>query len=257
MSEYNDSLNHIRQILEDSMRPIHQSQKAFYDSMSSFRSIQSSVNEMMKPYQKLSKEFSKPFNKISQSISEEMAKSFKNSFDVSCVNRAISCSIKNALSDYYSTDHITDPKTSPYDFLEDLGGLPDDDFVTVDESSVKEYEIPDTIAIPIGNKRVRIKTEFFVSLLVTIILWFSSAMIDSYKESRSSQDETEYRNEQLRIEKEQLSEEEKQSQIHQIEIQILNDLLQSVDASNSTQTELIHNLKESVQDQNSHEAEVQ
>lgn len=117
------------------------------------------------------------------------------------------------------------------------------DYITIDESVIKEYEIPDSIAIPIGHNKVRIKTEFFVTLLVTIILGVASIAIGLYQSAKDSQA--------------QLAAEEKQTQLKLMEIDILNKILQSVDSSTSTQNEAIQGLKEYLQVRDSTIAELQ
>ena len=47
--------------------------------------------------------------------------------------------------------------------------LPEDDYVTIDEDSVQELNIPETIAVPVGNKRIRIKTDLFLTLFDLIV----------------------------------------------------------------------------------------
>ena len=46
-------------------------------------------------------------------------------------------------------------------------------YVIVDESSVEEFELPDSVALPIGNKRVKIKTEIIISLVGPLLYHLS------------------------------------------------------------------------------------
>ena len=54
-------------------------------------------------------------------------------------------------------------------YSEDLGGLPEDDFVIVDDTTVKTYELPDSVYIPIGNNRIKMPTSFLLALIDLII----------------------------------------------------------------------------------------
>ena len=65
---------------------------------------------------------------------------------------------------------------------EDLGGLPEDDFVIVDETATKTYELPDSVYIPVGNSRIKMSTSFLlalIDLIINTILTISIAIAQS------------------------------------------------------------------------------
>lgn len=94
-----------------------------------------------------------------------------------------------------------------------------DDYVVIPEKSVKEINIPDTIAIPIGNSRMRISTANFIALigLIITIFMFISDRIESEQSTRAS---AAFYAEQNRLAKERN--------------QYLQELLESADYSNSS-----------------------
>lgn len=105
------------------------------------------------------------------------------------------------------------------DFPTSSSFVSDEDCVTVDEAVIKEYELPETIAIPIGHNRVKIKFDTLLAIIAIIISLFSS------KPSATEQ-------EQLALQR--------------TEIQILSEILESTKASNATTAEQLDTLKESV-----------
>lgn len=76
-----------------------------------------------------------------------------------------------------------------------------DDYVVIPEKSVKEINIPDTIAIPIGNLKIRISTTNFIALigLLISVFVFASDHIDSNQSAKAS---AEFYAEQNRLDEE-------------------------------------------------------
>lgn len=107
-----------------------------------------------------------------------------------------------------------------------------EDYVIIDESSVEEFELPDSIALPIGNKRVRIKTEIIISLLATIVVSLVTFIQSEYHERESLEAEQQYYEYKLR-------EERKQNQI-------LEKLIDSIVYSESTCKDSIESLTKSI-----------
>ena len=105
------------------------------------------------------------------------------------------------------------------DFPTSSDFIPDKDYVTVDEAVIKEYELPEKIAIPIGHNRVKVKFDTLLAIIAIIISLFSS------KPSATEQ-------EQLALQR--------------TEVQILSEILESTEASNATTSEQLDTLKESV-----------
>ena len=95
---------------------------------------------------------------------------------------------------------------------------PNEDYVTLDKDSIETFEIPESIAIPLGKYRVKMSTDVFISiisLLVSIILSTSIAIL-------------------------------------QTQNQHLYDLLHSIDTSSSSESGSLQSLKKAVEEQNLH-----
>ena len=97
--------------------------------------------------------------------------------------------------------------------------IPDEDYITLDKKVIKEYELPETIAIPIGHNRIKMKLDTLLAIIAIIISLFSS------RPSASEQ-------EQLALQR--------------TEVQILSEILENTKASNATTSEQLDTLKESV-----------
>ena len=110
--------------------------------------------------------------------------------------------------------------------------LPEDDYVTIDEDSVQELNIPETIAVPVGNKRIRIKTDLFLTLLMTILFGLVGCIQTAYYEEKSLAAEQEYQDTQLKLEEERN--------------QILRNRLESIDLSTSSQSDSIETLIDAI-----------
>ena len=108
-----------------------------------------------------------------------------------------------------------------------------DDYITVDEHPIKDLEIPETLAIPIGHNRVRIKTDVFINFLITIIFALLTFAVSTYQGYENAESQERFQEEQLQLDRERN--------------QTLNKILESVDASNSSQSEAIEELKASFQ----------
>ena len=97
---------------------------------------------------------------------------------------------------------------------------PDDDFVSIDKDSVKEVEIPENLVLPIGNRRLKMSTATFltiIGLIINIISFLATASFDD---------------------------EAKQLDLLRQQNNILYEILQSVDASSSSEADYINDLKE-------------
>lgn len=110
--------------------------------------------------------------------------------------------------------------------------LPENDYVTIDEDSVQELNIPETIAVPIGNKRIRIKTDLFLTLLMTILFGLAGCIQTTYYEEKSLAAEQKYQDAQLKLEEERN--------------QILRNHLESIDLSACSQNDSIEILIDTI-----------
>lgn len=241
MSEYNDQLNRINEIMMEAMRPIYQAKKIVYDSTASSRAIQESINKMMRPYhelsQKLSEEFSNSFSSLADRLNKQIAEEISKSLDTLQANKEFTESIQRMIRLRSVPELINIPKEHAYDFPDDLGGLSDDenDFVTVDESVVKEYEILGDLSFSCGCRRFKINTGNFLALIGIIISLFS------FIYQQVSSDKCEGQNIQV---------EQTQNQILLLQNQILFDIFRTIDVTSSSQAEELQSLKESVEAQN-------
>ena len=127
--------------------------------------------------------------------------------------------------------------SKPLDYPEDLGGLPKDDYVIVDEQAVNAYELPDSVYIPIGNSRIKMPTSFLlelISLIVSTVLTISIAIA----QSNSPQPE------QIK----QVQIEEAQLELQRAQNEMLQQLLHNIDVSLSSEAETIKELQETVEE---------
>ena len=125
------------------------------------------------------------------------------------------------------------------DLSEDLGGLPEDDFVIVDDTTVKTYELPDSVYIPIGNNRIKMPTSFLLALIDLII---STILTISIAIAQSNSSRTEQIN-QMQIEESQL-------ELQHAQNEMLQQLLHNIDTSSSSEAETIKELKKTVEELN-------
>nr|WP_288709559.1 hypothetical protein [uncultured Dorea sp.] len=108
--------------------------------------------------------------------------------------------------------------------------LSNDDFVIVDQEIIKEYEFPETIAIPIGHNRAKIKFETLISIIGIIISIFSALP------SKSEQ-------EQIALQK--------------AEVQILSQILENTESTSPETSEELNALNEAVDGLNSRVANIE
>lgn len=116
----------------------------------------------------------------------------------------------------------------------------DEDYITADEAPIKEWNIPDTVAIPVANHRIRMRTDIFISILsgiiVPVLLWIAGQIVDLHEAYINAKTESQ------RIELEQ----ERNDLIRENNL-ILGqyiDLLNSTDTSNSSESNQIESWKE-------------
>lgn len=120
--------------------------------------------------------------------------------------------------------------------IDNSSSISSEDYVTLDEKNVKEWEFPENIAIPIGNNKVRIKTELFISLLSIFISLIFSLTELTFNRLDASTDTSD---------SQKLMEIEQERNLLQAQQnEILYNLLKSVDASTSSQADAIEELKE-------------
>lgn len=166
--------------------------------------------------------------------------SFSNAYLSNPENLEFRESITKIINGYLSFE--SDMSPSPIDDSEYCNR--NDDYVSIDESAISEFQIPENIAIPIGNNRIKINTEFFITIIITIISIFVPLIVSccqDYQNSRSQDEQFGKLEHSI----------DDQNQILQMQNSILNGLLDSVDTSLSSQSEAIEELKKYLQVQNS------
>lgn len=102
----------------------------------------------------------------------------------------------------------------------------DDKYVTITQDVAKEYELPDSIAIPVGHNRIKIKFETLIAIVGIIISLFTSL-----KPSANEQE---------------------QILLQQTEVHVLSNILDSVETHDIKTAEKLEELKQSVDEANSH-----
>lgn len=128
-------------------------------------------------------------------------------------------SLLSALTGAFSVPRSSSAKEVMKNLTPSPAFIPDEDYITLDKKVIKEYELPETIAIPIGHNRIKMKLDTLLAIIAIIISLFSS------RPSASEQ-------EQLALQR--------------TEVQILSEILENTKASNATTSEQLDTLKESV-----------
>lgn len=122
-----------------------------------------------------------------------------------------------------------------------------EDYVITDSPVIKDIDLSDSVAIPIGHNRLKIKTDTFIALISLLFSVF--AFLFQYIGTGSSQEEDRLLSEQNQFLQEQNQLTQEQNQLLQEQNKILLEILESVDTSMSSQTEFFKDMKESLQEQ--------
>lgn len=116
----------------------------------------------------------------------------------------------------------------------------DEDYVTADETTIREWNIPDTIAVPIGHHRIRMRTDIFVTILSSIVIpilfGIAGQIVDLHEAYINAKTETQ----RIEVERERNNLIQENNRLLS---QCLN-LLNSTDASNSSESDQIESWKE-------------
>ena len=110
--------------------------------------------------------------------------------------------------------------------FEDSNDLPDGDYVIVDENAVKVLDLTGSIFIPLGNYRVKIHTWSLILLLFSMCE-FSYTQYQNYQQAKQT---AEYQERILEIQEDTNK--------------TLHDLVDSIDATNSSKQEVIDSLSD-------------
>lgn len=117
-----------------------------------------------------------------------------------------------------------------------------EDFVTLNKPEIKELTVPETIAVPIGNKRIRMSTNMLIAIIGSILLPLFFHLTDTIISLHQSAAETKLEQQRLEIEQERNNLIRERNELYK---QCYN-LFQSLDSSQSSQSESIESWKESL-----------
>lgn len=193
-------------------------------------------------------------------FTESMMKTLESSLKLSSAYSEYSSALKNSftesmtqvlesvkkVSSYLdsSSEKIIFPDLSSIDkeaweTLDNGDIFSDDDFVTLDEKPIQEWNLPDTIAIPAGNKRIRMKTDIFIAILsgiiIPILFWVGGLIVDLHDAYLKAETESQ------RLEIEQERNDLIRENNHLLSQCI--DILTSTDTSNSSEANEIEDWK--------------
>ena len=241
MTDYKEALENIQKTLLRTSDLIKDSYLQNIDLPSAIKPLQESIRKIVDPCQQLAQPIlSESLNELVQIISKEPCDILKPSFELAFTSGDLSDSVRHMIESCISSNIPGTIESLKVYAPEDLCSRPANDFVTVNESIIKEYDIPDTIAIPIGHGRIRIKTSDFISILgiiASIIVAISIAVIQSKQSSTAT-------------EIVQMQSDEIQTRLLQSQNQMFCLLLHDIDLSFSSQAEALQSLKETVEAQN-------
>lgn len=184
--------------------------------------------DLLNQFADLSKQFSSDYAPVISAVFKELS---DNMASITPELISFISNIENGVSDL---SDIVNSSATAFSSMADYPINGDfDDYITVDEHPIKDLEIPETLAIPIGHNRVRIKTDVFINFLITIIFALLTFAVSTYQGYENAESQERFQEEQLQLDRERN--------------QTLNKILESVDASNSSQSEAIEELKASFQ----------
>ena len=244
MNPYNESIQKIMSSWKKSIEPILKFQNQWdmamepiRTSLDSFANIQTAIlNTTYSTYNFQLQELQANLNQLTITMNECLSPLRIGMLDTFYKNLNTNFAESfQKLDGLNSFSEILKSSTAELFSLEENVNVADfDDYITVDEDPIREFEIPEAVAIPIGHNRLKIKTDFFIALMGIIIsaIISLSALIADQIESNSVESTTQ---------------QEEEIQLMQEQNQILYQLLISVDSSMSSQTGAIEDLKESLQ----------
>ena len=226
--------------------------KNFYIDISYTHELTQEFRDVLKQYANLSDSCKKTYTFMNESFSQyyeiyaQLRKQFSTvlaeSVSVSKYNsQLLSAALKSiqnpiSQSDMQNLKNAVRASYPSIDFAKPEVSAKESDFVTLDSSAVDTYVIPESMTIPFGTHRVKIKTDLFVTILwniLSLIVTITLALAVPQSPTES------------------LAEEQVQSELLRSQNQLLQDLLKSLDTSNSSQAKLLEELKIHVEEQDS------
>lgn len=221
MVSYDDSTKKLQQQLLEMLKPIYESQRKLFEAAATTRNLQKEIFQMLNDQSQFIKEYKASWMKLANTFSPLLSNFEKYTLD----------SFTPCFSDSISKIN--------WDILQSSDSSPEDDYVTFDDNIVKTFNIPDDVIIPIGHHRIRMKTELFLTFIGSIFLPLLFAISGFLVDLSNSAAESKNIQKQFENEEKIIQLEEQQNQLFQQYI----DLLESVDASHTSQTDTIESLK--------------
>lgn len=239
MNNEDKQFAHIQKMVNEIMEPIREMQKMILEPLKPIRDMQEQIraqcDKTLAPMRQINQRYRDIWASVLSEYSCIDTHSASLDMDFSAINKA-SKALKYAFSEPLTNAELTSLAHTYRKAIKivaepaiELNVHTENDYVTVSEDSVKEFEIPETIAIPIGRSRIRIKTDVFVGILLTIFFGFADLFITVHSSYKNDISETRYQ--------------ERQSQHEQEENQMFHE---SIDTSMSSQAKTIEDLKESI-----------
>lgn len=238
----------------------------------SYQRIFEPITEAMRINQEL-------FNRLDSSVEETMRIFSQNisaiyeGLSASCVEQLQSMSVLSptyaeAINNFSSIAAPLAEAFRSIDFdsliasIQSEDGIEDfDDYVITDSHVIREIDLSDGIVLPVGNNRLKIKTDTFIALLSFLFAVFT-VLFQSIGDKTPQEDtsllweQNQLLQEQNRLAREQNQLLQEQNQLAQEQIrltqeqnQILLEILESADTSMSSQADFFRDMKESLQEQ--------
>ncbi|MDD3648470.1 MAG: hypothetical protein PHS44_08320 [Candidatus Dojkabacteria bacterium] len=209
--------------------------KQISDIFKPYRELNSCLSEALKPYSNLSKQISDAFISAPKDEMLSFIQSVKSVFSLKMPDDLSDLhDLVNGIHhlEKHDSQIFQSPLTHSADnapVLKNLGGLDGEstqDYVILDNTDVKELDLPDTVAKPISKDKRKVDTVQFVFSLISILISLFSLWKDDQSSQKSLNSQNTYQ--------------ERQLELSEAQVQSESVFLSSIDASMSSQAEDIH-----------------
>ncbi len=225
-NQIQSSLGTSLELIRSSLEPYTQMQEQILEPIVQLR-------KALEPYEELRKTFTIS-QELRQSLSQisETSKLLSQSISASLLKEIGPCISANIIGvtrqilNEFDFSQITAEQTNSDRKMDlQLFGDKEEDYVTADESLIKEIDLTETITIPIGNNRIKMKTEHCIKILISLVsaLWILCTYFNN--------DDTEQATSQPAEQESALTEQEL--------LGILDEFLESIDTSNSSDADSV------------------
>lgn len=196
MDDCNFTKSDSQKALEYSLKQARAITESIHNSTECSRYIRSMVDAATLPYKKLLEDINLHIAESTKSVVDELTAHFRDSLygsqamrdlissfhEMPELGRSITSSHSSLLlSEKKLTDDLrkTTSKmvtsqllssiSSGQNATDDALDCSDNDYVTLPEENIKEYDFPSEIAIPLGNRRYKIRTDYFLNIITILI----------------------------------------------------------------------------------------